>query len=511
MTMKSLKISILFTALLCALPSLAQKLEVSDFKVLENDLTARLKGSELVDENSGNRAALIRIYTPFPNEVLGFDAGLFQILGRKQASPGEVWLYVPERTQKVTITHPKYRPTVMWFEGMEAESGKTYSVVLNVEGRDVTLIASAANAEISVDGEPQGKSPVNMHMPLGSHLVRAELGSLLYEDIVTLTPEGNRTFNLKMEDENLKYGDVNITVDNGAELWFQDAREGVGSLHKHLRAGSYIVTAKLPDHEDQTTTFSVEAGKTKTVKATAPVPHLGYMELTTEPAHGVTVMLADSVFELMPTMQMPVDYYQLDFSKRGYYPQSYKFRIARGETLRDTIRLEKIQYVKKTTAYAAVSFAVPATSVGFTIGGYFENVNLEASYNLGMKRSKPVEWYNRTDKIYQGSYDYRMDEIAVRAGYQLRFAERFGLTPQVGFMIQKLSAKDKNYPGNGYTQSSATVGVRFSYHPVQHLGIFVTPEYGIPVSAKGDISEVFKQGGLTRGGFKASIGISVSL
>lgn len=510
--MKSLKISILFLAFFCALPSLAQKLEVRNFMVRETDFAARLKDSEIIDENSGKRAALIKIYTPFTNDVLGFDAGLYQILGRKQNAPGEVWLYVPERTQKVEITHPKYSKVIMWLDGMEAESGKTYSIELNVEGREVALIASAANAEISVDGEPQGKSPVNMHMPLGAHLVRAELGSLVYEDYVNLTKDGETEFKLKMEDENLKYGDVNIQVANGAELWFQDAREGVGQLHKHLRAGSYIVTAKLPDHEDQTTTFNVEAGKTKTVTATPPVPHLGYLELVTEPAHGVTVMEADTLFELMPTMQLPVARYQLDFSKRGYYPQTYKFRIERGATLRDTIRMEKIQYVKKTTGYAAVSFAASGMpSVGFTIGGYYENINLEASYNLGVKRSKDVEWYNRTDKIYQGSYNYRMDEIAVRVGYQLRFAERFGLTPQAGFMIQRLSAKEKSYPGDGYTQSCATIGARCAFHPIQHVGFFVTPEYGIPVSKKGDIVEVYKHGGMTRGGFKASIGVSVSL
>lgn len=509
--MKFFKITILLLALLNGFPALAQKLETNDFKET-NEQTARLSGSALIDENSGKRAALIKIYTPFPNEILGFDAGLFQILGRKQAAPGEVWLYVPERTQKVTITHPKYKPTVMWFEGMEAESGKTYSVVLNVEGRDVALIASAANAEIYVDGELQGKSPVNMHMPLGSHLVRAELGSLLYEDIVTLTSDGDKTFNLEMEDENLKYGDVDIEVADGAELWFQNNREGVGSLHKHLRAGSYVVTAKLPDHEDQTTTFTVEAGKAKHITATAPISHLGYLELVTEPANGVIVMNADSLFTLMPTMQLPVARYELDLSKRGYYPQTYKFRISRGETLRDTIRLEKIQYVKKTTAYAAVAFSASGSpGVSFTIGGYLNNINLEANYVLGIGRCKDVEWFSRDDKIYQGAYNYRVDEVAIRAGYQLRFAERFGITPQAGFLLQRLSAKEKEYPGNGFTQSCATIGARFSYHPVQHIGVFVTPEYGIPISSKGDITEVFRQGGLTRGGFKASIGVSVSL
>lgn len=509
--MNILKIAVMACSLLVALPMAAQKLETRDFKAT-NEMTARLQDTQLIDENSGKRAALIKIYTPFQNESLGFDAGLFQILGRRQAGPGEVWLYVPERTQKITITHPKYRPTVMWFEGMEAESGKTYSVALNVEGRDVALIASAAGADISVDGEAQGKSPVNMHMPLGSHLVRAELGSLLFEDIVTLTEDGTNQFTLQMEDENLKYGDVDIRVDDGAELWFQDRREGVGSLSKHLREGSYVITAKLPDHEDRTTAFTVEAGKSKTVTAAPPVAHLGYLELVTEPSGGVTVSDGDSIVKLMPTMQMPVARYEYEFSKKGYYPQTRKFRIERGETLRDTIRLEKIQYVKKTTGYAAVSFAASGSpSVGFTLGGYFYNVNLEVSYNLGLGRSKDVEWYDRTDKIYEGAYNYRMDEMAVRLGYQLRFAERFGLTPQAGFMSQRLSAKDNKYPGNGFSQQCATVGVRFSYHPVQHIGLFITPEYGIPVGTKGDIADVFRQGGLTRGGFKGSIGVSVSL
>ena len=509
--MKFLKIAIVAGALLGSLPMMAQKLEYRDFKAT-NDMFARLADTQVIDPNSGKKAALIRIYTPFPNEVLGFDGGLYQILDRKQHGPGEVWLYVPERTQKVTVNHPKYSPTVIWFDGMEAEAGKTYSVELNVEGRNVALIASTPNAEITVDGEPQGKSPVNMHMPLGSHLVRAELGSLLFEDVVTLTADGGNQFTLQMEDENLKFGDVNIEVADGAELWFQDNREGVGQLRKHLKAGSYVVTAKLPDHEDQTTTFTVEAGKTKTVTATPPLPHLGYLELVTEPAYGVTVMEGDSVVNLQSTMQLPVARYEYDFSKKGYYPQSLKFRIERGETLRDTIRLERIQYVKKTTGYAAVSFAGSGMpSVGFTLGGYYENINLEVSYNLGISSSKDVSWYDRTDNVFMGQHKYRLDEMAVRAGYQLRFAERFGLTPQAGFMIQRLAAKESKYPGNGFTQPCVTVGARFSYHPIQHVGFFITPEYGIPVSTKGDVVDVFKQGGMTRGGIKGSIGVSVSL
>lgn len=509
--MNLLKIIVLAAALISAFPAMAQKLECRNFKET-NELLATLKDSEVIDENSGKRAALIKIYTPFRNDQLGFDAGLFPILGRKQAAPGEIWLYVPERTQKVTVSHRKYLPTTIWFEGTEAEAGKTYTVELNVEGRDVTLVASTPGADITVDGEPQGKSPVSIHLPLGSHIVRAELGPLVYEDVVTVASDSPERLDLKMEDENLKFGDVDIEVANGAELWFQDRREGVGSLHKHLRAGSYVVTAKLPDHEDQTTTFTVEAGKSTTVTATPPVPHLGYLALTVEPAHGVTATMADSVIELLPTMQMQVANYEMKFSKKGYYPRTLRFRIEQGQTYADTVRMEKIQYVKKTTAYAAVAFAASGSpSVALALGGYYENVNIEASYSVGLGRSKDVTWYDRDVLVNIGAYSYRVDELAVHAGYQLRFAERFGLTPQLGFMIQRLSAPEKKNPGNGFTQPCVTVGARFAFHPIPHVGIFLCPEYGIPAGEKGDIAEVFSQGGITRGGIKGSIGISISI
>ncbi|MDE6300739.1 MAG: hypothetical protein K2M19_03385 [Muribaculaceae bacterium] len=509
--MKLFKSAILVLSLISQFTMTAQKLETRDFKVT-NELTARLKDTELIDENSGKRAALIKIYTPFTLETLGFDAGLYQILGKKQAGPGEIWLYVPERTQKISITHPKYSPVVLWFDGTEAESGKTYTISLNVEGRDVSLIASAANADISVDGVHQGKSPVYMHMPLGSHLVKAELGSLLYEGIVTVTPDGASQFELQMEDENKKYGDVEIEVAGGAELWFQDHREGVGSLRKHLPAGTYVITAKLPDHEDQTTAFTVEAGKVKTVTATAPIPHLGYLAVVTDPEHGVKVMQADSLIDLHQTLQLPVANYEFSFSKRGYYPQTRKYHIEKGTTLRDTIRLERIQYVKKTTGYVSVGAAVASKlSVGVALGGFIENVNIELGYNLGLGRSNDVDWYNRDDKLYEGSYNYRLDEMSAKAGYQLRFAERFSLTPRVGCALQRLSAPNSSDPGNGFTQMCATVGALFSYHPVPHFGIFLSPDYAIPVSTTGDIVPVFSQAGLTRGGFKASIGVIVSL
>lgn len=509
--MKSLKKVIVLLVLFTSLSASAQKLEYWDFKVT-NEPTARLQGTSLTDENSGKKAALIKIYTPFPNYVLGFDAGLFTILGRKQAGPGEVWLYVPERTQKVTVSHPNYSPIEIWFDGMEAEAGKTYTVELNVEGRNVALIASKPNAEIWVDGESQGKSPVNMRLPLGLHTVRAELGTYLYDDLINVSKDGSAHFSLQMEDESLKFGDVDIEVEGGAEIWIDDKMVGAGSVRKHLREGEYVVTTKLPDHDDKTTRITVDAGRSKYIAANPPIPHIGYIDITTEPATGVIATMADTIFQLKSHKELPVADYELNLTKKGYHPKTISFHVNRNKTYRDTVRLERIQYVKKSTGYGAVYFRGPVNSeIGIAIGGFLENVNLEASYNLGIGRSKDVEWFDRDDHVYEGSYNYRINEMAVRVGYQLRFAQRFGLTPQAGLLLMKLSANDKSDPGNGFSQSYASVGARFVYKPVQHFGFFITPEFCMPLGYKGNIEEVFDQGAFSPFGLRISIGVSVSI
>lgn len=509
--MDFLKRTLMFFVLIATLSASAQKLEYWDFKAT-NEATARLQGTSVTDDNTGKKAALIKIYTPFHHYDLGFDAGLFQILGRKQAAPGEIWLYVPERTQKVTVSHPTYGPVEIWFDGMEAEAGKTYSVELNVEGRNVALIASKPNSEIWIDGESKGKSPINMRLPLGMHTVRAELGTFLYDDIINVSQDGADHFTLQMEDQSLLFGDVDIEVEKNAEIWIDDKMMGSGSVRKHLKAGEYVVTTKLPDHDDRTTRFSVDAGKSKYITATPPAPHIGYIDIKTVPLTGVTVTMADTLFRMKPQKELPVADYRLNFYKKGYIPKSLDFRIQRNKTFSTTVLLERIQYVKKNSGYASVYFRGPVNmSVGIALGGYFENINLEASYNLGLGWSKDVEWFDLNDHVLEETCKYRIDEMAVRLGYQLRFAQRFGLTPQAGFLLLKLSAKDNNQPGNGFTQSYATIGARFIYNPIQHFGFFVTPEFLMPLGYRGNIENIFEQGGISPFGLRISIGVAISI
>ncbi|MCM1490107.1 MAG: hypothetical protein NC095_04700 [Muribaculum sp.] len=78
--MEIIKTAITLTFLLNASMSIAQKLETRDFTAT-NEVTARLKDTEMIDSNNGKGAALIKIYTPFPDEMLGFDLGFRAAVG----------------------------------------------------------------------------------------------------------------------------------------------------------------------------------------------------------------------------------------------------------------------------------------------------------------------------------------------------------------------------------------------------------------------------------------------
>lgn len=501
--------SLLFIlVLLASFPAWAQKLAIRDFEARPQDMDAQSNTLEKRDRN-GKRAAIIKIFTSLPSSELTFGGSGQGFAGQEQHGPGQVWLYVPRASQKVTISHPKYDPLTFYYPS-DIKEGRVYSMILSPEGKEVSLSASARNAEIWIDGDSIGLSPVNTYVPYGTHAVRAKLGSLLFDDDIVIEREGPAQFSLQMEDENLKYGDVVVDVDGGAELWFQGRREGVGQFAAHLRGDDYVIEARKADHEPATTTFKVIPGQKTHVQANAPTPHLGYLNLATVPEHGVTVTQADTVISTNPDMQLPVANYEWTFSRRGYTPVTRNFHISRGETLVDTVVLKKIQYVPSNTVYASAAFmAASNMGVSFTVGGIFKSIDLSATYTLGLGKSKDVNWYNDVDNIFDQTTSYRVDEWGVRAGYGLRFAERFGLTPQLGFLQQRLISKDR--AGNGFTVNSATVGARLSWYPVPHFGIFVTPEYGIPVASKGDIVNVCKLGGITRGGFRAYIGLSVNL
>ena len=130
-----LKTFFLFLLLGCSMAMSAQNITVADFKLRESDMTAASLEGRRIDQN-GQPAALIRIETTEKGFV--FEAGALGIVDSKQET-GEVWVWVPRASRKITIKHPQLGVLYDYRYPLEIEAERTYWMKL-VTGKVVTTI-----------------------------------------------------------------------------------------------------------------------------------------------------------------------------------------------------------------------------------------------------------------------------------------------------------------------------------------------------------------------------------
>ena len=186
---------------------LADGISVISFKLLETDLTANTRGTQKLDQN-GEKAALIKIVTPEKGFL--FNGGSLGIVGTEEKA-GEIWLYVPPRAQKLTVTHQVFGVMRDYFYPVSIQGGRTYEMLLDIgTGRYVTITTSQAKSDVTVDGEYIGQSPIyNRYMNYGRHAVTTQNGIYEGKDtiIVAITdPKETKMANIEMQDMRRHYG-----------------------------------------------------------------------------------------------------------------------------------------------------------------------------------------------------------------------------------------------------------------------------------------------------------------
>lgn len=141
--MKNLLVLIFF--LFCGVCS-AQKMAISSFSLLEDDLTANTSGTSLLDLN-GDKCAIIKIETALTS--LTFDVGILGVVETRQKN-GEIWVYVPAGVKQISISHP-YLGTIRNYPlGVSLEKARTYLLKLSEKSEDT-------NAPISDNGKLRRK------------------------------------------------------------------------------------------------------------------------------------------------------------------------------------------------------------------------------------------------------------------------------------------------------------------------------------------------------------------
>lgn len=500
--------------MLAGLPQVVvAQLQVDAFEPLENDLTANTRGTLRYDQN-GEVAALIKIVTPMTG--FSFGAGSLGIVATEQHE-GEVWLYVPRHSQRLTITHRHFGELRNWVYPFTVEGGRTYRMLLNVGGgRFVNITTTgAATAELSIDGVSVGETPVyNRFMPCGRYVLAGTHQRFEGSDTLEVVPgDGPQYFSLLLRDQTPHFGDVEVTATD-ADIYFQGAHVGTGRWRTQLKEGRYEVVTKKADCTDASTMFTVEPQTLNQVHATAPVPFTGTVRLFVRPRNTVVTFDNNQTFDVSETKAMTVGTHQFSFARKGYVTDNRDILVQRSTLTADTITLIPINYLKEQWAfYFGAGYTLSSLS-GLTgyVGGVWQRWDLQLSFTLGMNSSKDVFAYQDvTDgKELLGCNTYKMNAVGARLGYQFRLIPRVGITPQVGYLCQMLTASAKDGSSkfaDGAQAQCLTLGAKILAVPAHRIYLFLTPEYAIPLSKDDTFDRVSTATDFSAGGLSVSVGV----
>ena len=518
------KLALLTLSALLAMCLNAQNIKVLKFEKLEKDMTANTHGTQKLDQN-GEKAALIKIQAP--EGGFTFDGGSLGIVASEDHD-GEIWLYVPRRSKKLTIRHRNYGSLREYYYPVTIDGARTYEMYLDIGiGRYVTINSQMANSTIYIDGENVGQSPINhKYLNYGRHTVRALKDRFEGETSFIITTDDDaslRLVNVEQRDMSDHFGDVTINVDNRAEIWFEGKNVGNGTWQTQLREGSYVVETRKADCDPQKTSFTVVAQKQNDVQAAKPTPHTGRLSLYTRPRNAVATINGDTPIDLTESHTLPVGTYQINLTRKGYVAKSgLEYIVRHNQTTRDTISMERVKYIKPMAFYFGAGYSIRSLGgVTGLLGVTYKKFDLQASYTFGFGKSEEVYWY--TDNViqdpitqtyipkdtYQSSISYKRSTLAFKLGYQVELTDRIGITPQVGYEIERLSgtvADGTNSYGDGAIANCVSVGAKLLFAPMERIYLFANPAYSIGISKDKNFERIADNSDISAGGFMVTIG-----
>lgn len=515
----SSKVVSLMVVALCvigAISSKAQNMTVKDFQEDTYDLSAQRNDTKRTARQDGKPAAIIKINTR--EKDFYFDGGTLGLVGDPVYMPSEIWIYLPSRAQKISISHPKYGQLRDYYFPVPIESGKVYNMVLDPGvGRYSTINTSTPRSTVYLDGDSIGVSPiVGYYILYGDHKIMAKNDRMEGEISVTLVNDGvdaDAVFNVPMQDQSEHFGIVTISTDPDAAIVFNDKVQAMGLWTTELREGDYVVETQKLNADNSRTTFTVKPKTVNNVQAIPPVPHMGYLNIYTRPRDAQMTLDGKAIDNNDANIELPVGNHTVNFTRKNFVSTEREYAIRHNVTELDTVNMERIQFFHKNSFYLGADYVIGTFSgVNFTVGGTYQNIDLQLGFMLGMSKTDMVNFYQDNGSgstPYQGSAQYSLNTFSAKLGYQIPLVTNFCITPQVGFAAHMLSAKSKEgtVPSDSEKAACATISAKLMYSPVQHFSIMVAPEYDIAVSKGQQYEALSDAAGFSKGGFFCHLGV----
>ena len=483
------------------------QIAVESFRLLEMDLTANTQGTQEIDQN-GEVAALIKVVTT--QKDFAFDNGMLGIV-KVIPQPGEYWVYVPRRTQKITIRHSDLGVLRDYYFKIPIESGRTYELKLTT-GQVITTVKKSnttqyltmhvtpANASVYIDNTLR---PLNeegelfLLLTVGSHNYRVEaVGYKSEAGVVNITSSEKNSLDI-----NLTSVMATLTVncqDPEADIVINEEVRGHGSWTGTLVPGIYVIEGRRENHRNSYEEVRLDESATQRVTLSPPTPIYGSLRVESKPM-GATVYIDGTAYDDTPclideTQKVIIGEHRIELRKNGYKSFSTRVTLKEDEefrlsniTLSPSALAHAPSLFKKTGFHADAYFQLGSPSAaGVALGAYLNNIHAELSFALPFAGAIPI-YYTFVDDAGVFSrpvlQEYKAASLlGCSVGYGIPLGHRLRLTPSVGTDVLSVTAPEVE--GGNKQQSyvfSGTVSLRTEIALTQLLSLYVSPAYSFVI------------------------------
>ncbi len=330
------RIYLLLLLATCQYMVFGQNIAVKLFRVLENDMSARIDYYKM-DQN-GEKAALIKIVTT--QTGFDFEGGSLGIVATEQKT-AEIWVYVPRGAKAITIKHPKlgvlrnyaYPVAIVAATVYELElvSGTVETIVkpTEIETQWLAINSKPEGASVFIEEQLMGITPFSRKYPVGDYNYRLELPRYNPQaGKVTLAGEK------KVLDITLKphFGSLRVTStpESGMLIYLDDENTGKTTPATIDGIASGEHTLKLMNQWFQPLSKKVTVSDELTTTADfAMTPAFADITVTTSPAADILVD-GKKVGNGTYTSRMLAGIYTIKAEKEKHNPDQKQITVVAG-------------------------------------------------------------------------------------------------------------------------------------------------------------------------------------
>ena len=231
------------------------------------------------------------------------------------------------------IEHSMYETKEGVFD-LTAETASAQKVNLAPAYGYLNITTTPSGADVFVDGERVGVSPINSYGPVkrGSHRVRVQKSDYHVADqVVNVIGNGSsQPVNISL---NAQFATVTCRCeDSQADIYVDGEYKAKGSWTGNLNSSiTHTLEARRQSHRSQSISFTVNDGQVLTKTVGSPVPLYGMLAVEAKPVGCKVVVDGKEVGRSPLVSQLLIGDHRVELSYDGYLSESHNVTIKHNE------------------------------------------------------------------------------------------------------------------------------------------------------------------------------------